>query len=161
MNRAAFLDRDGVLNTLRPGDYVKTPAELEILPGAPEAVAALRAAGYLAILISNQQGVSKGVMTQSDLDAITEKLRAVIPLDDVFYCTHLASESCPCRKPAPGMILAAVERHQIDLASSVFFGDSDTDEQAAMAAGVNRFVRVTPDFWMKNGPLLRAGTIPE
>jgi D-glycero-D-manno-heptose 1,7-bisphosphate phosphatase len=134
-----------VLNALRPGDYVKTPAELVLLPGAPEAVAALRAAGYLTILISNQQGVGKGVMSRADLDAVTEKLRAAIPLDDVFYCTHLASEGCACRKPAPGMLIAAARKHDIDLARSIFYGDSDTDEQAARAAGVGTFVRVAPE----------------
>lgn len=84
-------------------------------------------------------------MTQGDLDSVTETLRVHIPLDDVFYCTHLASENCSCRKPAPGMILAAAEKHNIDLSQSLFFGDSDTDELAAQAAGVGRFVRITPD----------------
>ncbi len=82
-------------------------------------------------------------MSQADLDAITEKLRTKIPLDDVFYCTHLSSENCPCRKPAPGMILQAAEKHSLTLSECVFFGDSDTDEQASQAAGVGRFFRVT------------------
>jgi D-glycero-D-manno-heptose 1,7-bisphosphate phosphatase len=121
---------------------VKNPGELEILPGVPEAVARLRDSGFLLILISNQQGVSKGVMSRADLEVITEKLRETIPLDDVFYCTHLSSEGCSCRKPAPGMILEAAQKHSVDLFQSVFFGDSDTDEQAASAAGVGRFIRV-------------------
>jgi D-glycero-D-manno-heptose 1,7-bisphosphate phosphatase len=81
-------------------------------------------------------------MSQTDLDAVTEKLREKIPLDDVFYCTHLSSEGCSCRKPAPGMILEAAKKHAVDLSQSLFFGDSDTDEQAARAAGVGRFIRV-------------------
>ncbi len=131
------------MNRLRPGDYVKTPDELEILPGAPEAVQELREAGFLIILISNQQGVGKKSMSQKDLDAVTEKLREKIPLDDVFYCIHLSSEKCLCRKPAPGMILQATEKYTLTLSECVFFGDSDTDEQAAQAAGVGRFFRVT------------------
>jgi D-glycero-D-manno-heptose 1,7-bisphosphate phosphatase len=134
------------LNRLRPGDYVKTPDELEILPGIPEAVRKLRDAGFLLILISNQQGVGKNKMSQADLEAVTRKLCEKIPLDEVFYCTHLSSERCSCRKPAPGMILEAANKHAVDLSQSVFFGDSDTDEQAAHVAGVGRFLRVENNF---------------
>jgi histidinol-phosphate phosphatase family protein len=109
--------------------------------------------GYLTILISNQQGVGKGVMSQADLDGVTEKLRAVIELDDVFYCTHRSAERCPCRKPAPGMILQAAQKHAIDLERSVFFGDSDTDEQAARAAGVGRFIRISPSAQLEEAVL--------
>ncbi len=136
MNRAVFLDRDGVLNAYLPGDYAKTPDELLVLPGVGAAVQKLRAAGYLTILISNQQGVAKGLMTPADLEAVTAKLRAAVPLDAVYYCPHLKSEDCACRKPRPGMLLAAAREHAIDLAASVFIGDTPTDAQAAQAAGV-------------------------
>ena len=136
MKRAVFLDRDGVLNVYLPGDYAKTPDELVLIPGVGGVVQRLRDAGYLAVLISNQQGVAKGLMTQADLDAVTEKLRAEVPLDAVYYCPHLKSEACTCRKPKPGMLLQAAQEHGIDLASSVFLGDTPTDAQAAQAAGV-------------------------
>jgi D-glycero-D-manno-heptose 1,7-bisphosphate phosphatase len=142
MNRAIFLDRDGVLNRLRPGDYVKSPAELEILPGVAESVEALRQAGFLVVLISNQQGVGKGLFSQEDLDAVTQVLRAKVPLDAVYYCTHLASEGCPCRKPRPGLIRMAVLEHRIELSRSVMLGDSFSDLQAARVAGIGLFVRV-------------------
>ena len=142
MNRAIFLDRDGVLNRLRPGDYVKSPAELELLPGVIEAVEALRQAGFLLVLISNQQGVGKGILSQADLDAVTEALLAKVPLDAVYYCTHLASEGCPCRKPRPGLIRMAVLEHRIDLSRSLMLGDSYSDLQAARVAGIGLFVRV-------------------
>ena len=75
-------------------------------------------------------------MTQADLEAVTEKLRAEVPLDAIYYCPHLKSEACPCRKPKPGMLLQAAREHRIDLARSVFLGDTPTDAQAAHAAGV-------------------------
>ena len=136
MRRAVFLDRDGVLNVYLPGDYAKTPDELTLLPGVGAAVGRLQAAGFLTILISNQQGVAKGLMTQSDLDAVTAKLRAEVPLDAVYYCPHLKDEHCACRKPKPGMLLQAAQDHAIDLTQSVFIGDTPTDAQAAQAAGV-------------------------
>jgi histidinol-phosphate phosphatase family protein len=141
MRRAVFLDRDGVLNVYLPGDYVKTPDELSLLPGVGAVVQRLREAGYLTVLISNQQGVAKGLMTREDLEAVTEKLRASVPLDAVYYCPHLKSADCLCRKPNPGMLLQAAREHDIDLAHSVFIGDTPTDAQAAHAAGV-RFILV-------------------
>ena len=142
MNRAIFLDRDGVLNRVRPGDYVKSPAELELLPGVAEAVSALRDAGFLAVLISNQQGIGKGLFTQADLDSVTEALQAKVPLDAVYYCPHLKSEGCPCRKPKPGLIRTAVMDHQIDVSRSVMIGDSFSDLQAARVASIGLFIRV-------------------
>ena len=136
MNRAVFLDRDGVLNVYLPGDYAKTPDELLLLPGVGAIVQKLRTAGYLTILISNQQGVAKGLMTQADLAAVTDKLRAEVPLDALYYCPHLKDENCACRKPKPGMLLQAAQEHDLDLAHSVFIGDTPTDAQAAQAAGV-------------------------
>ncbi|MCX6368152.1 MAG: HAD family hydrolase [Armatimonadetes bacterium] len=136
MKRAVFLDRDGVLNVYLPGDYAKTPDELVLLPGVGVSVQKLRDAGFLTVLISNQQGVAKGLMTPSDLDAVTAKLRAEVALDAVYYCPHLKSEDCTCRKPKPGMLLQAAQEHGIDLTQSVFIGDTPTDAQAALAAGV-------------------------
>jgi D-glycero-D-manno-heptose 1,7-bisphosphate phosphatase len=142
VKRALFLDRDGVLNRLRPGDYVKSPAELELLPGVADAVKALQGAGFFTVLVSNQQGVGKGLLTQEDLDAVTDALRAKVPLDAVYYCPHLQSEGCACRKPKPGLIRLAVTEHQLDVARSVMVGDSYSDLQAARTAGVGLFVRV-------------------
>ena len=136
MRRAVFLDRDGVLNVYLPNDYAKTPDELVLLPGVGVSVQKLRDAGFLTVLISNQQGVAKGLMTQADLDAVTVKLRAEVALDAVYYCPHLMSEDCACRKPKPGMLLQAAQEHGIDLTQSVFIGDTPTDAQAAHAAGV-------------------------
>lgn len=144
---AIFLDRDGVLNRYLPGDYVKTPDELDLLPGAGKAVARLNALGYPVYVISNQQGVAKELMTDADLDAVDAKLHAGVAgaggtILRSYYCTHHKNARSTHRKPEPGMILEAARDHDLDLAKSVFIGDTETDAQAARAAGVGTFVLV-------------------
>lgn len=147
--RAVFLDRDGVLNVYLPGDYVKTAEELRLLPGAARAVRQFNEASFLVFVISNQQGVAKGLMTPDDLrrvdDSLREKLRQEEPgavITDSYYCPHAAADACACRKPQAGLLLQAAQEHDIDLAASFFVGDTDTDARAARAAGVGVFVLV-------------------
>jgi D-glycero-D-manno-heptose 1,7-bisphosphate phosphatase len=144
---AVFLDRDGVINQYLPEDYVKTPEELIILPGVCEAIKKMNDAQIPVFLISNQQGVGKGIMSQEDLDAVQAKLDAELAkhqahLDGVYYCTCLAGPECKCRKPAPTMILQARDEHDLDLANSLFVGDTKGDAQAAQSAGVGKFILV-------------------
>lgn len=142
---AVFLDRDGVLNVYLPGDYVKRPDELRLLPGAAAAVRALNEAGLPVFVISNQQGVAKGLMSPDDLDRVDAALHARLAaeggqIEKSYYCPHGVAEACSCRKPQAGLILQAAEEHRIDIARSFFVGDTETDAQAARAAGVGRFV---------------------
>lgn len=127
--KALFLDRDGVLNTLRRNDYVKTPDELEILPGVPEAMALLRQQFARIFIVTNQQGIGKGLMTEADLQAIHDKLIAAIgPVDRIYHCPELERSHSFRRKPNIGMALQA--RHDfpdIRLKGSVMIGDSRTD----------------------------------
>ena len=144
---AVFLDRDGVLNKYLPGDYVKSVDELHVLPGAAQAVGRLCGLGLPVFIISNQQGVAKGVMTEGDLSAIDAALRDELGREagviaQSYYCIHPASANSSHRKPRPGMILQAAREHNIDLAGSFFVGDTDTDAQAARAGGVGHFVLV-------------------
>lgn len=161
MNRAVFLDRDGVLNVYLPGDYAKTPEELVIQPGAGAAVERLQAAGYKTILISNQQGVGKGIMSELDLAAVTAKLCAAVPLDAVYYCPHLKSDGCSCRKPLPGMLHRAAQEQEIDLSGSVFIGDTPTDAQAATAAGVPFVLVLTGQTQSAHGFVIEPAAIAE
>lgn len=137
--RAAFLDRDGVLNVavLREGKpYPPTDAsELEIVPGALECLQALRAAGYLLIVVSNQPDVARGTQTREAVEAIHSRLRAVLPLDAIYVCYHDADAGCECRKPKPGMLLAAAKDFGIDLAQSFMIGDRWRDIDAGAMAG--------------------------
>ncbi|MBC8101986.1 MAG: HAD family hydrolase [Cytophagales bacterium] len=145
---AVFLDRDGVLNVYLPGDYVRTPGGLHLLPGAAQAVRALNNAHLPVFIISNQQGVAKGLMTGADLLHIDDALKRNLAesagayVEQSYYCPHAASDDCPCRKPKGGMILQAAREHGLDLATSVFIGDTETDAQAARDAGVGAFVLV-------------------
>ena len=146
MKRAVFLDRDGVLNVYLPGDYVKSPAELRLLPGVAQAVRKLNDAQTPVYLISNQQGVAKGLMTIDDLQTVDRALRdhlaaeAGATLAQSYYCTHAKADDCDCRKPKGGLLLRAAREHGIDFAASTFVGDTETDAQAARAAGVGQFI---------------------
>lgn len=157
---AIFLDRDGVLNVYLPGDYVKNVAELALLPGAGEAVAQLNALGLPVFVVSNQQGVAKGVMTSADLSAVDAALHARVGeaggnIEKSYYCVHHRDEACDCRKPAGGMIRAAGREFDLDLARSVFVGDTETDALAASDAGVGAFVLVLSGKFAGRGAVAR------
>lgn len=147
MRKAVFLDRDGVLNRDSP-DFIKMPEELHVLPGAPEAVARLVRAGFLAIVVSNQSGIPRGLLTEESLAAIHAKLRAAFAaaggdLRAIYYCPHLPGEGCACRKPAPGMLLQAAEEHQIDLSQSWLVGDKPEDIACGAAVGCRTVLVLT------------------
>jgi len=139
MRRAVFLDRDGVLIRQVEG-YLTRVEEMELLPGAAEAVARLRAAGFKAIVVTNQAGVAKGHLSEEELKGLhSELLRRLrkrgANLDAIYYCPHAPEENCPCRKPAPGLLFKAARELAIDLARSYLVGDATTDVEAARRAG--------------------------
>ena len=106
--KALFLDRDGVLNVLRHNDYVKTPGELEILPGVVEAMRLCREHFGRIFIVTNQQGIGKGLMTEADLEAIHRKLVETIgPVDRIYHCPALERDHSFRRKPNIGMALQA------------------------------------------------------
>jgi D-glycero-D-manno-heptose 1,7-bisphosphate phosphatase len=141
MNRAAFLDRDGVINRKLPeGQYVTRWEDFHLLPGAIEGIAQLNQAGLRVIVVTNQRCVAKGLLTETDLRKlhwqVSEHLRrAGATIDAIYYCPHEVRPSCDCRKPAPGMLLEAARLHGLDLAASWMIGDSDSDIQAGKNAG--------------------------
>jgi D-glycero-D-manno-heptose 1,7-bisphosphate phosphatase len=138
-----FLDRDGTINLKAPeGDYVKSPEELELLPGAARAIRRLNDAGVEVIIVSNQRGIALGRMTEGDLQAIHAELAARLKADAgarvaaIFHCPHDRGE-CDCRKPGTGMFERARERFPwIDLDGSVMIGDSASDIGAGRALGM-------------------------
>ena len=141
MKKAAFLDRDGVLNRKAPeGEYVTRWEEMEFLPGAREAVRLLNQAGYLVVVVSNQRCVAKGLIATSELDSIHARMRHEFEavgarIDAIYYCPHDSQPPCSCRKPQPGMLLEAARKHELDLAESWMIGDSDHDVEAGRSAG--------------------------
>ncbi|UCE27416.1 MAG: HAD family hydrolase [Candidatus Coatesbacteria bacterium] len=151
MVKVVLLDRDGVINVDRH-EYVKSPAELEIFSYAKEALDRLRGAAYLLYIVSNQSGVGRGLMTESDLDAVTNKLvPAVGPFDGIFYCPHKPDDGCDCRKPLPELLRRALAdaKTRGPLSEVWMVGDSPSDIAAGAAAGC-RTVLVTsglnPDY---------------
>ncbi len=140
--QAVFLDRDGVLNPHIPGDYLKLAQDVTLLPGVAQSVRRLNDAGLPVVIISNQQGVGKGVMTAQDLADIEARTafllteQAGASLTRCYYCTDLAHVQSARRKPQPGMLLEAAQELGLTLAHTVFAGDSRTDIEAGRAANV-------------------------
>lgn len=137
--RAVFLDRDGVLNAnLVRGGKPYAPrcaAEFQLLPEVEPAVRRIKAAGFLAIVITNQPDVAMGFTPRATVDLFHDELRRRLPLDDIKICWHTDADNCSCRKPRPGLILEAAVQYKIDLASSYMVGDRWRDVDAAHAAG--------------------------
>lgn len=137
--KALFLDRDGVLNVLRHNDYVKCPDELEILPGVTEALGILRQHFDRLIIVTNQQGIGKGLMTEADLVAIHSKLTEETGgvIDRIYHCPYLESAHSFQRKPNIGMALQARRDFPgLRLKESVMVGDSMTDMLFGRRAGM-------------------------
>lgn len=139
MKRAVFLDRDGVINrsVLRNGRPFPpaTLEEFELLPGAEGALRALRLAGLLVIVVTNQPDVASGIQRREIVEAMHDKLRSAGLCDDIKVCYHTDAHDCGCRKPKPGMLLEAASEWQIDLAASFMVGDRWRDVAAGKAAG--------------------------
>jgi D-glycero-D-manno-heptose 1,7-bisphosphate phosphatase len=141
---AVFLDRDGTIN-VRPAEhcYVTDVDELEVLPGAVAAIALLQRIGRRVVVVSNQQGVARGVVSAETLRAIEERINAALlaegaePIAEWRYCPHRAEDGCDCRKPRPGLLLAAAEDLGLDLPSAWMIGDSLSDVAAGAAAGTH------------------------
>jgi len=141
MRKAAFLDRDGVINRKAPGNgYITTWEEMEILPGVPDCIAKLNNAGFHVIIVSNQRCVAKGLLSSADLEMMHERMKEHLAqfdarIDAIYYCPHELTSACRCRKPEPGMLLEAARDHEVDLPRSWMIGDSPIDVDAGKRAG--------------------------
>lgn len=164
MNRAVFCDRDGVINV--DHGYVHRWDEFDIIPGVPEALSALRQAGWLLVLVTNQSGIARGLYNEQAFHLLTQQMQDFLQkqnaqFDAVYFCPHLPeapvsayARACECRKPGPGMFKQAKLELGLNMPQSVCIGDNATDMQAAQAAGVGlaygvgaaeRFVDCAPD----------------
>ena len=137
-----FLDRDGVINVRFPGDYVKRVDEFQFLPGVKESIAKLSGIFGRIIVVTNQQGIAKGIYSHEDLNAIHSHMTRMIEIEDgkihaVFYAPQAAEENSPMRKPGIGMALQAKKIFpQIDFSKSIMVGDTNSDMQFGKAAGM-------------------------
>ena len=146
MDKAIFLDRDGVIIE-NVASYVRSWADVSILPGAVEALARLKTSPIKIIVVTNQSAVGRGILPLSEAHQINDRLVRVIEeaggrVDGVFMCPHAPQESCSCRKPEPGLFLQAASAFSLDLGRSILVGDALTDIRAGQAAGIKTNVLV-------------------
>ena len=147
MKEAVFIDRDGVICENR-SDYVKSWSEFVFLPNAVKALAALHQAGYSIIIVTNQSAVGRGLIDLDTLHGIHVRMEAIIEehgghIEEILYCPHHPDDGCYCRKPQPGMLMAAAQSLNLDLHNSYMIGDACTDIQAGQAAGTKSFLVLT------------------
>ena len=140
VNRAVFLDRDGVINrAIVKAGKPYPPAsvsELEALPGVREALVRLRQAGWRLIVVTNQPDVARGTQTRKAVELIHRRLLELgLPLDEFLVCYHDSADACACRKPRPGLLLAAAHEHRLHLAACYLVGDRWRDVEAGQRAG--------------------------
>ena len=135
--------------------------DFRLLPGVPKAVAALKRAGFLVVVVTNQPDIGHGLVQASVVEAMHARLRARVAVDDIRVCPHRQDEGCACRKPKPGMLIAAARRWNIDLRRSYMVGDRDGDVIAGNTAGcytllINRHYseprRAAPDRIVRSLP---------
>ena len=158
MNRALFLDRDGVLDALvrYPDGWgaPRTPDALDLLPGVRDAIARAAHNGWSIIVVSNQPDAAKGYTTQQALEAVHDELLKQLngaPIREFFYCFHRSEDRCECRKPEPYFVLQAAKKYAIDLAQSWFVGDVDTDIETGRRAGCRTALLEYPHSISKRG----------
>jgi len=136
--RAVFFDRDGTI--IYDLGYPREPEKVQLLPGVGEALFELQQRGFCLVLVSNQSGVGRGLLSQEDVERIHRRVIAClaehgIRLDGAYYCFHAPWEECDCRKPSQGLFLRAAEELGIDLAHSFMVGDKPSDIEAGRRAG--------------------------
>jgi len=167
--RALFVDRDGTL--IVDVGYPRDPAQVEPLPGAIDALRVLQV-HFALVIISNQSGIGRGLLTEAEARAVHDRVvdvfgHAGVGFAGAYYCPHAPGAGCPCRKPAPGLLLDAARELGLDLARSVILGDKASDVAAGRAAGCGHTIRFGPDVdgadgsrrcddWAAVGVLLRS-----
>lgn len=155
LRKAAFLDRDGVINLDRA--YVHRWDQFEFVPGAVDAMRRLKQAGYYLVVVTNQSGLARGYFTEKQYQELTQAMKQALvdagaAVDAVYHCPHHPKGNvadlnidCDCRKPAPGMILRAAGEMNLSLSASLLIGDKPCDIEAARSAGVGRAYLVQSD----------------
>jgi D-glycero-D-manno-heptose 1,7-bisphosphate phosphatase len=161
MKACVFFDRDGIVNESPGTGYVERWEAFRLMPGFVDLLRVVNAKGYAAIVVTNQQGVGRGIMSLQAVERIHRTLRELLlsryglSLLDVYCCPHLEG-TCDCRKPRPGMLLKAAVDHDIDLGKSWMVGDAERDVQAGREAGCttvlvgNGVMESAADFRVEN-----------
>ncbi len=162
--KAVFLDRDGTIN--RDVHYLSDPEEFRMFPTVAEGIRLLNEAAFLVVLVTNQSGIARGLLTRETLSSIHRRMKSELraegaEIDAIYYCPHHPEEQCACRKPGTALLEKAIFEHDIDPTRSFFMGDRMTDIEAGHRMGCRtvlvpedpdqleeerRASRVNPDF---------------
>jgi D-glycero-D-manno-heptose 1,7-bisphosphate phosphatase len=168
---AVFFDRDGTLN--EEVEFLSAPEQLRLIPGAGRAVRAVNENGFLAVVISNQSGIARGLFTEADLIPIHAKFRQELGangarIDRIYYCPHHPTAGippyrvdCECRKPRPGMLRRAEEEMGVDLSGSYVIGDRTVDVLAGRNAGAKGILVLTGYGVTAAGECREQGIVPD
>jgi histidinol-phosphate phosphatase family protein len=163
--KAVFLDRDGTI--IYDVGYPKDPEQIQLLPGVIEALNSLKKHRFKLIIVSNQSGIGRGILTLNEVEQINRHVVSIlgkngISIDATYYCPHAPEERCSCRKPSPEMLLRAAKDLNLDLGRSFLIGDKLSDIEAGKRAGCKTIllrnnstaeeIRTTPDFIASNWP---------
>jgi len=156
VNRGLFLDRDGTV--IEECGYLSDPALVRLLPGAADALGALAAEGWKLIVISNQSGVGRGLITPQQMEAVQRRFLEVmrshgIPITDSYVCAHTPEDHCQCRKPSPYFVERAALEHALDLGASWMIGDREGDILSGRNAGCST-------IWLRNSMFPVAADLP-
>jgi len=156
VNRGLFLDRDGTV--IEECGYLRDPALVRLLPGAAKSLAALASEGWKLIVISNQSGVGRGLITPQQMEAVQRRFLEVmqshgIPITGSYVCAHTPEDKCQCRKPSPYFVERAALEHTLDLGASWMIGDREGDILSGRNAGCST-------IWLRNSMFPVAGDLP-
>ena len=144
--KVIFLDRDGVIN--QEVGYLHNSKDFKFIDGTFDACKKFQTLGYKLIIVTNQSGIARGYYSEDDYQNLTKWLinqfkEKKINILDSFHCPHSPNDNCSCRKPMPGMFLAAKKTYDIDMKRSWMIGDKETDIQAAIASGIGNTILVS------------------
>ena len=168
---AVFFDRDGTLN--EEVEFLSAPEQMRLIPGAGLAVRAVNENGFLAVVISNQSGIARGLFTEADLIPIHAKFRHELGasgarIDRIYYCPHHPTSGiaryrmdCDCHKPRPGMLRRAEEEMGVDLSGSYVIGDRTVDVLAGRNAGAKGILVLTGYGMTAAGECREQGIVPD
>ncbi|MGB7062393.1 MAG: D-glycero-beta-D-manno-heptose 1,7-bisphosphate 7-phosphatase [Candidatus Zixiibacteriota bacterium] len=145
-SKVAFLDRDGTI--IEEKDFIKTADQIEFVPGSIDAIKMLRSLGYKIVVVSNQSGIGRGILTEKMVtDVNASFLRRLeeqgAPADGLYFCPHHPYDNCDCRKPKTGMIQRAVRELKLDLRDAVVVGDKLADIQLGKNIGATTVLVLT------------------
>jgi len=135
-NKAVFLDRDGTI--IYDYGYIKDTDKVKLLDGAKEAIRILKSNGFMVLIVTNQSGVARGMMTMDDVNKVNKKMLSLLGdnlIDGILICTHGPDDNCSCRKPGTELVKKAAKSHNIDLVKSYSIGDKDSDKELGQNMG--------------------------